>query len=59
MPHRRNPAASETVAATAIPNLGHEHERFKIGLQVEREFMPRLFCHTDAAIKKAVFVVKT
>lgn len=42
----------------AIANLGHEHERFKIGLQVEREFMPRLCCHPDAAIKKAAFVVE-
>ena len=33
-------------------------ERFEIGLQVEREFMPRLCCHADAAIKKAAFVVE-
>ena len=42
----------------AIANLDHKHERFKIGLQVEREFMPRLCCHADAAIKKAAFVVE-
>ena len=42
----------------AIANLDHKHERFKIGLQVEREFMPRLCCHPDAAIKKAAFVVE-
>ena len=67
MPHKRNPATSETIVALsravagclapAFSGLVAEHERFKIGLQAEREFMPRVFCMTDAAIGKTAAVV--
>ncbi len=67
MPHKRNPATSETIVALAraaaacvvpaMQGLAAEHERFKIGLQAEREFMPRLCCMADAAIRKTAAVV--
>ena len=67
MPHKRNPATSETIVALsravagcvgpALAGLVAEHERYKIGLQAEREFMPRLCCMTDAAIRKTTAVV--
>lgn len=66
MPHKRNPPACETVIAlaraaralapTAIECIMAEHERDKVVLQLEREFIPRLFCLTDAALKKMVGV---
>jgi len=66
MPHKRNPPACETVIAlaravrtlapSAIESIMAEHERDKIVLQSEREFVPRLFCMTDAAIRKMVAV---
>ena len=67
MPHKRNPATSETIVALgraaaacvgpALQGLAAEHERFKIGLQAEREFMPRLCGMTDAAIRKTTQVM--
>jgi len=62
MPHKRNPAICETVVAlarTARECVGQafslvvaEHERDKIGLLVEREFVARLHALTHAAVKK-------
>lgn len=66
MPHKRNPPACETVIAlarsvralapSAIECVMAEHERDKVVLQVEREFIPRLFSMTDAALKKMIAV---
>jgi len=62
MPHKRNPAICEAVVAlarTARECVGQafslvvaEHERDKIGLLVEREFVARLHALTHAAVKK-------
>lgn len=62
MPHKRNPAICETVVALAraakecVPqafaNIIAEHERDKIGLLVEREYLARLHALTHAAVKK-------
>ena len=66
MPHKRNPPACETVVALAriarstvplaIEAIVTEHERDKMVLQTEREFISRLCCVTDAAAKKMAFV---
>jgi adenylosuccinate lyase len=66
MPHKRNPPTCETIVALAriirataplaLEAIGAEHERDKVVLQTEREFVARACCMTDAAIKKAVFV---
>ena len=66
MPHKRNPAICETIvgvaraarscAAPAFENLVAEHERDKIGLQAEREYLSRLYALTHAAVKKTAFV---
>jgi adenylosuccinate lyase len=68
MPHKRNPPTCETIVAIsrivrsttplALEAMLTEHERDKIGLQVEREFVSRLCCLTDAAVKKALYVVR-
>jgi adenylosuccinate lyase len=67
MPHKRNPPTCETVVAIArvvrgivpmaIECMMAEHERDKVALQVEREYISRLFCLTDAAIKKMAYVL--
>lgn len=67
MPHKRNPPACETIVAIsrlvrqtvplAIEAIGAEHERDKVVLQTEREFIARVCCLSDAAIRKAVHVI--
>jgi adenylosuccinate lyase len=67
MPHKRNPPTCETIVAIskilrstaplALEAMMTEHERDKIGLQTEREFISRACCLADAAAKKAVTVV--
>ncbi|MGV6476961.1 adenylosuccinate lyase [Azotobacter vinelandii] len=62
MPHKRNPAACETVVALArvvrsivplaLEGVLAEHERDKIVLQTEREYLARLFGLSHAAIAK-------
>jgi len=62
MPHKRNPAICESVAALAraarycmapaMESLVAETERDKIGLQAEREYVARLHCHAHAAVVK-------
>jgi 3-carboxy-cis,cis-muconate cycloisomerase len=64
MPHKRNPAICESVAALAriarecaqpaLANIVAEHERDKIGLLVEREYVAKLHALTHAAVKKTV-----
>jgi 3-carboxy-cis,cis-muconate cycloisomerase len=66
MPHKRNPAICESVVAlartvrSAVPlafeTLIGEHERDKISLQTEREFIARTLCQTDAALAKTIVV---
>ncbi len=66
MPHKRNPPTCETIVAisrlvrqivpSAIEAIGAEHERDKVVLQTEREFVARMCCLSDAALKKAVYV---
>lgn len=66
MPHKRNPAVCESVVAlarsaagtlnAAFANIMAEHERDKIGLQVEREYVARLAAQAHAAVRKTVFV---
>jgi len=66
MPHKRNPALCESVAALArtvrgcvplaLENLVAEHERDKIGLHAEREYVARLTAGTHAAIRKMAVV---
>ncbi|MEX0694248.1 MAG: adenylosuccinate lyase [Rhodospirillales bacterium] len=66
MPHKRNPAICEGVVALArtvrssVPlafeTLIGEHERDKISLQTEREFIARTLCQTDAALAKTIVV---
>ncbi len=64
MPHKRNPAICESVVALAriarecaqpaLANVVAEHERDKIGLLVEREYVAKLHALTHAAVKKTV-----
>lgn len=66
MPHKRNPPTCETIVAIArvvrsivplsLEAMVADHERDKIGLQTEREFVARACCLSDAAVKKAVYV---
>lgn len=66
MPHKRNPPACEGVVAIsrvvrstvplALEGLGAEHERDKVVLQTEREFISRLCCMCDAAAAKLCHV---
>ena len=63
MPHKRNPALCETIVALArtvrggvslaLEGVMAEHERDKIGLNAEREWLARICCQTDAALAKA------
>jgi len=67
MPHKRNPPTCETIVAIskvvrgnaplALEAMLAEHERDKIGLQVEREMIARTCCLVHAACAKAVGVV--
>ncbi len=64
MPHKRNPAICESVVALAriarecvaqaFSNIVAEHERDKIGLLVEREYVAKLHALSHAAVKKTV-----
>lgn len=66
MPHKRNPPACETIIAlarlvratapVALEAVMAEHERDKVVLQTEREFISRTFSLVHAAIKKLCFV---
>ncbi len=66
MPHKRNPPTCETVVALArlvrntapmaLESIMAEHERDKIVLQTEREFISRLCCMCDAAAVKLGYV---
>ena len=66
MPHKRNPPTCETIVALsrvvrsivplAIEAMMAEHERDKIALQTEREYISRLCCMSDAAAAKIVYV---
>jgi 3-carboxy-cis,cis-muconate cycloisomerase len=66
MPHKRNPPTCETIVALsrvvrsivplAIEAMNTEHERDKIALQTEREYITRLCCMADAAAAKIVYV---
>ncbi len=68
MPHKRNPAVCEGIMAlvrsvrSAVPqaleSLVAEHERDKVELQGERDYIPRAFCHADAALAKTVYVLE-
>jgi adenylosuccinate lyase len=67
MPHKRNPAACETVIALArvvrqivplaLEGVLAEHERDKVVLQTEREYLARLFGLSHAAIAKTCKVL--
>lgn len=66
MPHKRNPPVCEGVIALtrivrttvplAIEAIVADHERDKVVLQTEREFIGRVFNMTHAAVMKMVFV---
>jgi adenylosuccinate lyase len=66
MPHKRNPPTCEgivalsrvvrSIAPLALEAMMAEHERDKIVLQTEREFIPRLCCMSDAAAVKMGYV---
>lgn len=68
MPHKRNPAICEGIIALsrtvrsslplAFETLIAEHERDKVGLQTEREFIARTIAQTDAALAKTVVVTE-
>lgn len=68
MPHKRNPPVCEAIVALArtmrsivplaLEGMMAEHERDKIGLQVEREFISRAFCVVDAAMQKMLYVIR-
>ncbi|MDR2364397.1 MAG: adenylosuccinate lyase [Zoogloeaceae bacterium] len=67
MPHKRNPSTCETIIALArivrsiaplaLEGVMAEHERDKIVLQTEREFLSRLFHLSHAALQKTRFVL--
>jgi len=66
MPHKRNPPACEGIVAISrvvrstvalgLEGMMAEHERDKIVLQTEREFISRLCCMADAAFAKLAYV---
>jgi 3-carboxy-cis,cis-muconate cycloisomerase len=68
MPHKRNPPNCETIVAIARIVRGTvplaleasitEHERDKIGLQTEREFISKVCCMTGAAVAKLCPVIE-
>jgi 3-carboxy-cis,cis-muconate cycloisomerase len=68
MPHKRNPPTCETIVAlarivrstvpVAIEAGIAEHERDKIVLQTEREFISKVCCMADAAAVKLVYVTE-
>lgn len=66
MPHKRNPPVCEGVIAinrlvrstvsVAVEGIVADHERDKVVLQVEREYIGRVFNMVHAAVKKMAFV---
>ncbi len=68
MPHKRNPPVCEAIVALvrtmrsivplALEGMMAEHERDKVGLQTEREFIGRAFCTVDAALQKMLYVIR-
>lgn len=66
MPHKRNPPVCEGVIAVnrlvratvplAIEGIVADHERDKVVLQTEREYIGKIFNLTHAAVRKMVFV---
>lgn len=68
MPHKRNPSICvqiATLARTTRANLPlafetliGDNERDRIGMQVERDFIPRTLCQVDAALAKTVYLVE-
>jgi len=68
MPHKRNPPTCETIVAIsrivrgtvplALEASVTEHERDKIGLQTEREFISKVCCMTAAAVAKLCAVIE-
>ncbi len=68
MPHKRNPAICvqiATLARTTRANLSlafetliGDNERDRIGMQVEKDFIPRTLCQVDGALAKTVYLVE-
>jgi len=68
MPHKRNPPACEGIVALArlvrasaglgIETMLADHERDKIVLQMEREFLGRTCCMVEAAVRKTAAVMR-
>ena len=68
MPHKRNPAVCEGIMALArsaraaapqaLESLVAEHERDKVELQAERDYLPRVFCHAQAALARTAWVLE-
>jgi adenylosuccinate lyase len=66
MPQKRNPAICEVtqgivrLAWACVPpsfeSMIADHERDKVANQVERDFVPRVSCLTESALRKAVFI---
>jgi 3-carboxy-cis,cis-muconate cycloisomerase len=66
MPQKRNPAICEVtqgivrLAWACVPpafeSMIADHERDKVANQVERDFVPRVSCLTESALRKAVMV---
>src|SRR3546814_6410070 len=69
MPHKRNPPVCEGIIALnrlvratvplAIEGMVADHERDKVVLQAEREFIGKVFNMTHADINKMVFVARS
>ncbi|PIW28800.1 MAG: adenylosuccinate lyase [Rhodospirillales bacterium CG15_BIG_FIL_POST_REV_8_21_14_020_66_15] len=66
MPQKRNPSICEGIQAIArlawacVPpafeGMMAEHERDKVANQGERDFIPRLCCYAEAAVRKVAYV---
>lgn len=66
MPQKRNPSICEGIQSLArvawacVPpafdGMIAEHERDKVANQGERDFIPRLCCYTEAAVRKTAYV---
>ncbi|MEQ9170265.1 MAG: adenylosuccinate lyase [Rhodospirillales bacterium] len=66
MPQKRNPSICEGIQSIArlawacVPpafeGMVAEHERDKVANQGERDFIPRLCCYTEAAVRKVAHV---
>ncbi|WP_298015527.1 adenylosuccinate lyase [uncultured Castellaniella sp.] len=68
MPHKRNPPVCEGVIALnrlvratvplAVEGMVADHERDKVVLQAEREYIGRVFNMTHAAVSKMIYVTQ-